>query len=444
VKRAAMVGLVVVLAAGSGIYLWQQQGTGTPDETQRSAQAEGRGRSSGARRPDGPASVLTAPARYADVPVTLVAVGTAQALQTVMVRPQVGGRLMELSFREGQEVRKGDVLAHIDPTIYQAQHEQALAKKAQTEAQLGNARLDLARSTALVASNYVSRQQADTQRANVAQLEAQLKSDQAAIDNTKAYLDYTTIMAPIDGRTGIRLIDQGNVLSASDPAGLVVITQLRPITVLFNLAQQHLRAVNAAAAAGSVPVEALDADNQTVLDRGRLEVVDNQVDQTTGTVKLKATFPNETQQLWPGQFVNVRLTLDTIRNAVVVPSAAVQRGPNGAFVYGVADDRAVLKKVEVGRQDETSSVILSGLTPPERVVTTGFARLTNGDRVRVVDAEQPSEAAAPVPAAPTRFNEERRPEAGAARGDRPEGDRPRRRRQEGQAAAGSASPARTE
>jgi multidrug efflux system membrane fusion protein len=178
-----------------------------------------------------------------------------------------------------------------------------------------------------------------------------------------------------------------------------------------------------------------------VLDRGRLEVVDNQVDQTTGTVKLKAVFPNETQQLWPGQFVNVRLTLDTIRNAVVVPSGAVQRGPNGAFVYGVADDKAVLKNVELGRQDETISVITSGLTPPERVITTGFARLTNGDPVRVMVAEQPAAEAAVTapatapPANPSRFNEERRrrAEAGAGGGERREGDRPRRRRQEGQA-----------
>jgi multidrug efflux system membrane fusion protein len=429
-----------VLAAGSGVYFWRE--SGTPEQGQQ-ASPNGR-RGAGGRRAEGPPSVLTAPARYADVPVTLVAVGTAQALQTVMVRPQVGGRLLELSFREGQEVKKGDVLARIDPTIYQAQYEQALAKRAQSEAQLANARLDLGRSNTLVASNYVSKQQADTQRAAVAQLEAQVKSDQAAIDNSKAYLDYTTILAPIDGRTGIRLVDQGNVVSGSD-IGLVMIAQIRPITVLFNLAQQNLRAVNAAAAAGPVAVEALDGDNRTVLDRGRLEVVDNQVDQTTGTVKLKAVFPNDDQQLWPGQFVNVRLTLDTIRNAVVVPSGAVQRGPNGPFVYGVADDKAVLKNVEVGRQDETSSVITSGLMPPERVITTGFARLTNGDPVRIVDAEQPTAEASGVTSAPPagqpRFEERRRrTEAVGPGGERSEGERPRRRRQEGQSPGDGAPP----
>jgi multidrug efflux system membrane fusion protein len=228
-----------------------------------------------------------------------------------------------------------------------------------------------------------------------------------------------------------------------------MIAQIRPITVLFNLPQQNLRAVNAAAAAGPVTVEALDADNRSVLDRGRLEVVDNQVDQTTGTVKLKAVFPNDSQQLWPGQFVNVRLTLDTIRNAVVVPSGAVQRGPNGPFVYGVADDKAVLKNVEVGRQDETTSVVTSGLTPPERVITTGFARLTNGEAVRVTESEQPSAAAAPAPAAPSttapgpgRFNDERRRrmEAGAGGGERREGERPRRRRQDGQGGGASEAP----
>ena len=443
-KRIVVAGFLIMLAVASGVYFWRYD-SGTPGESQQAAQGQGGGRrGAGGRRADGPPSVLTAEARYADVPVTLVAVGTAQALQTVVVRPQVGGRLLELTFREGQEVKKGDVLARIDPTIYQAQHEQALAKKAQTEAQLANARLDLARSMALVASNAVSKQQADTQRANVAQLEAQTKSDQAAIDNTKAYLDYTTIVAPIDGRTGIRLVDQGNVVSGSDAVGLVVITQLRPISVLFNLAQQHIRAVNAAAAAGSVAVEALDGDNRTILDKGRLEVLDNQVDQTTGTVKLKATFPNETQQLWPGQFVNVRLTLDTIRNAVVVPSGAVQRGPNGPFVYGIADDKAVLKNVEVGRQDETSSIITSGLTPPERVITTGFARLTNGDPVRIVDPEPPtadaSSGTGAAPAGPARLSEERRrrTEPGATAGERIEGDRPRRRRQEGQAAGARA------
>ena len=445
-KRAAIAGLVVVLGAGSGFYVWRQ-GAGAPRDGQQAMQSESGGRRGGGRRSDGPPSVLTVEARYADVPVTLVAVGTAQPLQTVMVRPQVGGRLLELAFREGQEVKKGDILARIDPTIYQAQHEQALAKKAQSEAQLANARLDLARSNTLVASNYVSKQQADTQRATVAQLEAQVKSDQAAIDNAKAYLDYTTILSPIDGRIGIRLVDQGNVVSASDSVGLVMIAQIRPITVLFNLPQQNLRAVNAAAAAGPVTVEALDADNRSVLDRGRLEVVDNQVDQTTGTVKLKAVFPNDSQQLWPGQFVNVRLTLDTIRNAVVVPSGAVQRGPNGPFVYGVADDKAVLKNVEVGRQDETTSVVTSGLTPPERVITTGFARLTNGEAVRVTESEQPSAAAAPAAPSttapgPGRFNDERRRrmEAGAGGGERREGERPRRRRQDGQGGGASEAP----
>ena len=221
----------------------------------------------------------------------------------------------------------------------------------------------------------------------MAQLEAQTRADQAAIDNASALLGYTTIVAPIEGRTGIRMVDIGNLVRAGEPP-IVVITQISPIAVLFNLPQQHLRAVNAANAKGELVVEALDADNQTVINKGILQVVDNQVDQTTGTVRLKALFPNTDRQLWPGQFVNVRLLIRTIEHAVVVPTAAVQRGPNGAYVYRVGpDSRVEQRPVTVAQQDERQAVIGSGVTPPDQVVTTGFTRLTDGAEVRATAGE---------------------------------------------------------
>jgi multidrug efflux system membrane fusion protein len=432
VKRFVTILLILAVIAAGAAYVWRKElglaGAGQQGAGQGQRPAGGGRRAAALRGGEGPVSVLAEAARVADVPVILEAVGTAQALNTVTVRSQVDGRLMELAFREGQEVKKGDLLARIDPTIYRAQYDQAVAKKAQDEANLANARLDLERYASLAKTNYGSKQQADTQRALVAQLEAQVKSDQGAIDNAKAYLDYTTVTAPIDGRTGIRLVDQGNLVRASDTTGLVVIAQIRPISVVFNLPQQNLRAVNAAAQRGPLSVEALESDNQTSIDGGRLEVVDNQVDQTTGTVKLKAVFPNANLQLWPGSFVNVRLTVDVTRGATVVPTAAVQRGPNGTFVYGLDEDRAVLKPVTVGRQTEALAVITAGIAPGERVITTGFARLTDGDRVRVAEPASPDAPVAP---------------AGTGR-RRPDGDgggpaRERRRRPDAQAGPADAT-----
>ena len=313
------------------------------------------------------------------MPVYLDGVGTARALNTVTVSAQVDGKLLNISFTEGQDVPKGYVLAKIDPTIYQAQYDQAVAKKAQDEAPLANARLDLERYTRLAATNAINKQQLDTQRALVSQLEAQVKVDQAAIDNARAVLSYTDVVAPIAGRTGIRLVDEGNLVKASDTTGIVVITQIRPISVFFSLPQQELPELNRGLAEGPLPVDALGADGKTVLDHGKVLVIDNQVDQTTGTIKLKAEFPNANLQLWPGQFVNVRLLIDTLREVVVVPTAAVQRGPNGAFVYVVKDDSTVgVRSVTITKQDDREAVIGTGLRAGERVVTTGFARLTEG------------------------------------------------------------------
>ncbi|MBM3562249.1 MAG: efflux RND transporter periplasmic adaptor subunit [Alphaproteobacteria bacterium] len=342
---------------------------------------------SGGQRGERVITVTAAETRLEDVPVTIDAVGTVQALNTVTIRTQVDGRLLRLAFTEGQDVRKGDILAEVDPALYQAQYDQAVAKKAQDEANLANARVDLARYERLVVGNFASKQQHATQKATVAQLEALVRADKAAIDNAKTTLDYATIRSPIDGRAGIRLVDVGNILRASDATGIVVITQLKPIYVVFTLPQQALPAVQKAQAQGRAKVSALGPDNATPIETGELTVIDNQIDQQTGTVRLKATFANQSLLLWPGQFVNVRLALDTLKNVVVVPSPAVQRGPNGAFVYVQGpNDIATMREVTTGRQDEKIAVITSGLQPGEVVITSGFSRLSDGARTQVMNA----------------------------------------------------------
>ena len=286
--------------------------------------------------------VVVAPAGTRDVPIYLDGLGTAQASANVTVKPQVDGALLEVRFTEGQNVTAGDVLAKIDPRLYQATLDQVSAKKAQDEATLANAKVDAARYAKLAATAYTSAQQADTSRALVAQLTAQVAADQAQIDNARTQLSYTTIVAPITGRAGIRLVDAGNIVHASDPGGLVVLATLKPISVLFTLPQQALPAIAAAIQAGAVTILALPQNNaptteRTVLDKGILTVLDNQVDPATGTVKLKASFPNEELKLWPGAFVTVRLQTRVWQNATVVPPVALQRGPRGTFVYVVTD-----------------------------------------------------------------------------------------------------------
>ena len=338
---------------------------------------------------DLPVPVLAATPRIQDVPVYLDGVGAVRALNTVTVRPQVDGKLIAVNFVEGQDVKKGDVLGEIDPVLYKAQYDQAVAKKAQDEAQLANQRLDLARYQQLSASNAGSKQQYDTQRAVVAQQEALVNADQAAIDNMQATLGYTKIIAPLSGRAGLRQVDQGNIVHAADATGLVIITQLQPIAVQFSLPQQQIVRVNAASGKGALTVDVFGNDGTTVIDTGTLKGIDNQVDPTTGTLKLKAEFPNANFQLWPGQFVNVRLKVDTLSQAVVVPSSAVQRGPAGTFSYVIGDgDIVTAKPVVVTQQNETDAVIASGLSPSDRVVTTGFANLSDGAKIIIGKDEQ--------------------------------------------------------
>lgn len=386
-KRMVSLLVTLVIVAGLGYIGWlafqQKQGGGG-------------GRRAG-MRPDLPVPVLAATPRVQDVPVYLDGVGSVKALNTVTVRSQVDGKLIKVNFVEGQDVKKDDVLGEIDPTIYQAQYDQAVAKKAQDEALLANQKLDLARYQQLAATNAGSKQQADTQKAVVAQQEALVRADQAAIDNAAATLGYTKIIAPISGRTGLRQVDQGNIIHAADATGLAILTQLQPIAVWFSLPQQQITRVNAAASKGTLAVDVFGNDGVTVIDTGKLTGIDNQVDPTTGTLKLKAEFSNASYQLWPGQFVNVRLKVETLPQAIVVPTSAVQRGPAGTFSYVIGEDDIVTAKpVTVTQQNEHDAVIASGLTTTDRVVTTGFANLADGSKVIVgKDTQTPTADLAP-------------------------------------------------
>jgi multidrug efflux system membrane fusion protein len=373
-RRTVSIAITLLILGGLGYITWTSL-------QQKNATKNG--------PPDLPVPVLAATPRVQDVPVYLDGVGAVRALNTVTVRSQVDGKLIKVNFTEGQDVKKDDVLGEIDPVLYQAAFDQAVAKKAQDEAQLANQRLDLIRYQQLSATNAGSKQQYDTQRALIAQTEALVNADQAQIDNAQATLGYTKIIAPLTGRAGLRQVDQGNIIHAADTIGLVIITQLQPIAVQFSLPQQQIFGVNAAAAKGMLAVDVFGNDGVTVIDTGKLAGIDNQVDPTTGTLKLKAEFPNAKFQLWPGQFVNVRLKVDTLPKAIVVPTSSVQRGPAGTFSYVIGDgDVVTAKAVVVTQQNETDAVVASGLTPSDRVVTTGFANLSDGAKVIIGKDEQ--------------------------------------------------------
>ncbi len=341
--------------------------------------------------------VTLAPVARQDVPVLLRNIGTVQALQSALIRSRVDGTLESVAFAEGQDVRRGDVLAQIDPRPYQAAYDQARAKKAADEAQLANARRDLARYTQLATRDFASRQQLDTQAATVAQLEASLKGDDANIAAAKVNLDYCTIRAPFDGRMGLRQIDPGNVVRAADTTGvgIVTINQIHPITATFTLPQDTLPGIQAAMARGSLPVQAFTADNTTLLATGTLMTTDNAIDASTGTIRLKASFPNQENRLWPGQFVNVQLQTGVLRQVATVPSIAVQRSQNGLYVYLARPDQTVaFTPVTVGQDDGQTAVVTSGLEPGAEVVVNGMSRLSNGLRI----APRPAPKAATAPA----------------------------------------------
>jgi multidrug efflux system membrane fusion protein len=328
-------------------------------------------------------AVDTAAANHTDVPVYLQGLGTVQAFYTVTVTARVDGELQKIAFTEGQQVRKGDLLAQIDPRPNQAAYEQAVAAKAKDAAQWENAKRDLDRYTLLQPQDLASKQTVDTARAMVDQLKAQVQVDQAIIDNARTQLDYTRITSPINGRTGIRLIDPGNIVHAAATTGIVVVTQVQPISVIFTLPEEDLSAIGTALAAGPVPVTTLSRDGNTELDQGTLTLIDNEIDQGTGTAKLKATFSNTRNTLWPGQYVNARVLLRTERNALTLPTSAVQLGPNGPFTYVIKSDSTVeVRPLTLGEESGSLTVIKSGIALNERVVTSNQYRLQAGVRVR--------------------------------------------------------------
>lgn len=349
----------------------------------------------GAGGSNAPIAAIIGTVMQKDVPIYLDGLGTVQAFNTVTVRSRVDGQLKKLSFKEGQDVQAGELLAQIDPDPFRTQVEQLEAKKTQDDAQLSFARVELKRNADLLAQKIVSQEVYDTQKAQVDQLVALVKSDQAAIDNAKVQLDYTTIGAPISGRTGIRFVDEGNIIHAADSNGIVVLTQLKPISVVFTLPEQSLGEIQRQQAQAPMTVLALDRDNSTQLDEGQLAVFDNQIDTTTGTIRLKATFPNPNLKLWPGQFVNARLLLSVRTNGIIVPASVVQRGPEGSYAFIVNNDMSVkMAPVKVAQIDQGQALIDSGLTPGQRVVVDGQYKLQPGSKVKPVDSSVPQPAEA--------------------------------------------------
>ncbi len=342
-----------------------------------------------------PIPVVVAVAQTGDVPVYFSGLGSVQAYNTVTIHARVNGTLDKVVFIEGQDVKAGDLLAQIDPRPYQAQLDQVTAAKARDEALLANARLDLQRYDRLASQNSIAMQQRDTQTALVAQDAATVKNDQAQIDYAAIQLLYTAIRSPIAGRTGVRMIDAGNIVQTTDTAGLVVVTQIEPISVLFSLPEDDFEMVNRQMAAGALVVAASSRADNKILGKGTVLLINNQIDQTTGTIQLKATFPNHDHALWPGQFVDVQLLVETRHGAITVPAAAVQRGPQGVYAYVVTDDdkaQIVPIKVSTANPGAPVALIESGVTAGQRVVVDGQLKLRAGASVK------PSAAAAPLSA----------------------------------------------
>jgi multidrug efflux system membrane fusion protein len=415
-----MAGVVVaVLAlAAAGWYFWHerapvaQDGTvaqdgGSGADARGGAGGKGgpggKGAAGGGRRGADPRTVLpvaVAPARSADFTVWLNALGNVTARSTVTVRPRVDGQLARVLFREGQMVKAGELLAEIDPKPFEVQVTQANGQLARDQAQLANARVDLTRYQTLLKQDSIAQQQVDTQAALVRQLEGTIEADRGVVDNAKLQLSYTRITAPGSGRTGLRQVDPGNMVRQTDANGIVVITQVQPINVLYSIPEDKLASVIKRVQSGDAPlVDAYDRDGRIKLASGKLVTIDNQIDPTTGTIKLKAEFANESSSLFPNQFVNVRMQLDTLHGVTVVPTSAVQRGSPGTFVYRVNDDNTVsVRLVKLGPTEGETTVIESGLAPGERVVTDGADKLRDGAKIEPVTPEQRNAA----PAVPRR------------------------------------------
>jgi multidrug efflux system membrane fusion protein len=333
-----------------------------------------------------PVPVVAGVVESKDVSLFLNGLGNVQGFNTVTVRPRVDGQLDQVYFAEGMEVQAGQLLAQIDPRPLQAVWDQAVARRKQDEALLSNAQRDLVRDLALLADKAGTAQKADTQKALVEQLEATLRADDAAIEAAAVQLGYASVLSPISGRAGIRLIDAGNIVRAQDATGLVVITQMRPVSVVFTLPEQNLESIRSESDKAPLQVVAVARDNQTTLAVGSLAVIDNQIDPSTGTIRLKATFSNDDLKLWPGQFVNVRLRVAVRKAATVVPAQAVQYGPAGTFLFVInADSEAELRSLKVARIEGGLALLESGLQPGERIVVDGQFRLQPGSKVRVIE-----------------------------------------------------------
>ena len=331
--------------------------------------------------PPAPVPVMTAQVRQGDVPIILGGLGTVQALNTATIRSQVTGLLQSVDFVEGQQVHRGGILAQIDPRPYQAMLAQAQAQMARDQAQLANTETNLNRNLPLLSKGFATDQQVTDQKSQVSQLQSALKSDEAAVDNAQTQLGYATLAAPFDGVTGVRQIDVGNIIHPTDVQGLVTLTQVQPIAVMMTLPAADIAQVQDALAAGTVQAVAYDQAGTKALDAGQLLLVNNQADPATGTVQLKALFPNLQRRLWPGTFVNVELTTSVAKAALTVPADAVQQGPQGAFIYVVGGGKAEVRPVQTGQQRRDVAIVAKGLNAGETVVTQGQYRLTAGAAV---------------------------------------------------------------
>src|ERR1700719_3338940 len=397
-KRTLFViaGVILLLIAW-----WSCHRRSSSSQSQATTSGGNAGRRGGGRVGGGAVPVVAGKVEEKDTPIYLDGLGTVQAFNTVTVHTRVDGELQKVLFTEGQDVKTGDLLAVIDPRPFQAALDQAIAKKAQDEAQLGNAKVTLARNTDLLKKKVIDQQDFDTSKYQGDQFQAAVQADQAAIEAAKTQLDYTQIKSPIDGRTGVRLVDLGNIVHAADQNGIVIITQMHPISVVFTLPEQNLQEIlNQGGANGGLHVTALDRGNTSNLDEGTLAVVDNEIDQTTGTVKLKATFPNDQLQLWPGKFVNARLILTTRKGATVVPSSVVQRGPQGTYAYVINTDKTVeMRPIKVGQTEGNLALGEDGLKAGEDVVVDGQYKLQPGARVEPTSPRQslakPTDSAKP-------------------------------------------------
>jgi membrane fusion protein, multidrug efflux system len=364
--------LLVSAVAIAGYFGWQRYNGFEAATKTENAQK------SAARRPAIP--VTMAPVEKADFPVYLTGLGTVQGFNTVLVRTRIDGQIDKIAFQEGQQVNQGDLLVEIDPRPFQATLDQAKAKKAQDEANLANANLDLQRFTKL--GEFATRQQTDTQRSTVAQLTAQIAADDAAISNAQTQLDYTQVKAPISGVAGLRQVDIGNIVNAATQTGIVTIAQIEPISVIFTAPEDQLPYINEAQAASALKVIAITTDGKKPLAEGKLAVVNNQVDTTSGTIRLKAVFDNKNHALWPGQSVSTRLLVKTLKDATVVPDDGIQHSTDGLYAYTVGqDNKAELRKVKVSQSIDGRSVVDQGLSPGERVITGGQFKVQPGSLV---------------------------------------------------------------